>query len=101
MELVIKQRDVRGSNSLLIAECLQDAFTCAAHRFDQGSGKLIKLLDGQIDKNTTFPVPNHGTLLFDGSNFGLLHLNAHSYEAFLNLPLELLTGLPHHAYTPR
>ena len=87
MELVIRQRDVRGSNSLLIAKCLQGAFMCAAHRFDQGSGKLIKLPDGQIDKNTTSPVPNHGTFLFGGSHFDLLHSKAPSYQAFLNLLL--------------
>jgi len=35
IELVIKQRDVRGSSSLLVTQRLQDAFTCATHRFDQ------------------------------------------------------------------
>ncbi len=54
IELIIKQRDIRGSSSLLVTQRLQDAFTCATHRFDQALGRLIKLRDGEEDKNTTY-----------------------------------------------
>ena len=86
MELVIKQRDVRGSSSLLITERLQDAFLCPTHRFDQVSGKLIKLPDGQEDKNTTFLVLNNGKFLFDGSTLDLVHSNDRYIRSFLDLP---------------
>ena len=86
MELVIKQRDVRGSSSLLITERLQDAFLCPTHRFDQGSGKLIRLPDGQEDKNTTFLVLNNGKFLFDGSTLDLVHSSDRYIRSFLDLP---------------
>lgn len=87
MELVIKQRDVRGSSSLLITERLQDAFICATHRFDHVSGKLIKLPDGQEDKNTTYLVLNNGKILFDGSTLDLVHSKDRFIRSFLDLTL--------------
>jgi phospholipid/cholesterol/gamma-HCH transport system ATP-binding protein len=83
IELVIKQRDVRGSSSLLVTQRLQDAFTCATHRFDQTLGKLIKLPDGQEDKNTTFLVLNEGKIIFDGSTLDLVHSQDRFIRSFL------------------
>ena len=72
IELVIKQRDVYGSSSLLVSHRLQDAFTLATHRFDKKSGKMKKLPDGEVDPNTTFLVLHEGKLVFDGSTMDLV-----------------------------
>jgi phospholipid/cholesterol/gamma-HCH transport system ATP-binding protein len=79
IELVIKQRDIRGSSSLLVTQRLQDAFNCATHRFDVTSGTLVKLPDGKEDENTTFLVLNEGKIVFDGSTLDLVH----SQDAFI------------------
>lgn len=83
IELVIKQRDARGSSSLLVTQRLQDAFTCATHRYDQVSGKLIKLPDGQEDKNTTFILLNEGKIVFDGPTLDFVHSKDPFIRSFL------------------
>ncbi len=45
IELVMKQRDVYRTSSLLVTHRLQDAFTLATHTFDR-------------DRNTWFPIPD-------------------------------------------
>ena len=83
IELVIKQRDGRGSSSILVTQRLQDAFTCATHRFE-ASGKLIKLPDGQEDKNTTFLMLNDGKIVFDGSTLDFVHSKDPFIRSFID-----------------
>ncbi len=73
IELVIKQRDVYGSSSLLVSHRLQDAFTLATHCFNQETNKMEKLPDGKTDQNTTFLMLHDGKLVFDGSTLDLVH----------------------------
>ena len=73
IELVIKQRDVYGSSSLLVSHRLQDAFTLATHCFDKATNKMEKLPDGKTDQNTTFLMLHDGKLIFDGSTLDLVH----------------------------
>jgi phospholipid/cholesterol/gamma-HCH transport system ATP-binding protein len=73
IELVIKQRDVYHTSSLLVSHRLQDAFTLATHRFDQKSNKMVKLPDGQIDDATTFLMLHDRKLVFDGTTHDLVH----------------------------
>ena len=73
IELVIKQRDVYGSSSLLVSHRLQDAFTLAPHRFDKKSQKMERLPDHEVDDSTTFLVLHDGKLVFDGSTLDLVH----------------------------
>ena len=40
IELVMKQRDVSHTTSLIVTHRLQDAFTMASHRFDQKTGGM-------------------------------------------------------------
>ncbi len=40
VELIVKQRDVYKTSSLLVSHRLQDAFTMANHRFDRKSGHM-------------------------------------------------------------
>jgi phospholipid/cholesterol/gamma-HCH transport system ATP-binding protein len=73
IELIIKERDVLHSPSLLVTHRLQDAFTLSTHRFDTGLGRMVPLPEGQTDPNTTFLMLEEGRLIFDGSLHELLH----------------------------
>jgi phospholipid/cholesterol/gamma-HCH transport system ATP-binding protein len=46
IELVIKQRDVYHTSSLLVTHRLQDAFVLASHRFNQEANKMEPLPEG-------------------------------------------------------
>jgi phospholipid/cholesterol/gamma-HCH transport system ATP-binding protein len=67
IELIVKQRDVYRTPSLLVTHRLQDAFTMCTHRFDPNSGRMVPLPKGQTDPNTTFLMLSEGHLIFDGS----------------------------------
>ena len=72
IELIVKQRDVYRTPSLLVTHRLQDAFTLCTHRFDSNQGGMVPLPKGQTDPNTTFLMLNEGKLIFDGSLHKLL-----------------------------
>lgn len=67
IELIVKQRDVYRTPSLLVTHRLQDAFTMCTHHFDTDSGRMVPLPEGQTDPNTTFLMLAEGHLIFDGS----------------------------------
>jgi phospholipid/cholesterol/gamma-HCH transport system ATP-binding protein len=67
VELIVKQRDVYRTPSVLVTHRLQDAFTMCTHRFDPGSGRMVPLPKGQFHAKTTFLMLNEGNLIFDGS----------------------------------
>src|SRR5271169_1834576 len=48
IELVVKQRDVFHTTSLLITHRLQDAFTLATHRFSQPTGHMEPIPNGEL-----------------------------------------------------
>jgi phospholipid/cholesterol/gamma-HCH transport system ATP-binding protein len=73
IDLIIKQRDVYKTSSLLVTHRLQDAFLLASHRFNQETGKVEALPDKQNDPSTTFLVLHQGRLVFDGSTHDLVH----------------------------
>jgi phospholipid/cholesterol/gamma-HCH transport system ATP-binding protein len=73
IELVVKQRDVYGSSSLVVSHRLQDAFTLATFRFNKKANRMEKLPDGQVEETTTFLVLHEGKLVFDGSTHDLVH----------------------------
>jgi phospholipid/cholesterol/gamma-HCH transport system ATP-binding protein len=66
-ELIIKERDVYSTPSLLVTHRLQDAFTMATNRFDNGKGEMTPLPHGQTHAMTSFLVLHQGRLIFDGS----------------------------------
>ena len=84
IELIIKQRDVYRSPSLLVTHRLQDAFTLCTHRFDPESGRMVALPDGETDPSTTFLMLNEGHLIFDGP----LHELVNSTDPFVREFLE-------------
>ena len=73
IELVMKERDVYRTPSILVTHRLQDAFTLCTHHFDSEQGRMIPLPQGQTDPNTTFLMLEEGRLIFDGSLHDLLH----------------------------
>jgi phospholipid/cholesterol/gamma-HCH transport system ATP-binding protein len=84
IELIIKERDVYQTPSLLVTHRLQDAFTLCSHRFDPELGRMVPLPKGQTDPNTTFLMLEEGKLIFDGS----LHELIHSENTFVREFLE-------------
>jgi phospholipid/cholesterol/gamma-HCH transport system ATP-binding protein len=73
IELVMKQRDVYHTSSLLVTHRLQDAFVLASHRFNQEANKMEPLPEGHSDPQTSFLVLDEGKLVFDGSTHDLVH----------------------------
>jgi phospholipid/cholesterol/gamma-HCH transport system ATP-binding protein len=73
IELVIKQRDVSRTTSLLITHRLQDAFTLATHRWNAEKGHMELIPDKKLDNSTKFLVLNEGGIVFHGSTEDLVH----------------------------
>jgi phospholipid/cholesterol/gamma-HCH transport system ATP-binding protein len=67
IELIVKQRDVYRTPSVLVTHRLQDAFTMCSHRFEPAEDRMVPLPEGQYDTNTTFLMLSEGRLIFDGS----------------------------------
>ncbi len=84
IELIVKERDVHQTPSLLVTHRLQDAFTLCSHRFDSDAGHMVPLPEGQTDLNTTFLMLDEGRLIFDGT----LHELVHSEDPFVREFLE-------------
>jgi phospholipid/cholesterol/gamma-HCH transport system ATP-binding protein len=73
VELIIKQRDVSHTTSLLITHRLQDAFTLAMNRYNPQTGHMERIPDNGIDPGTKFLVLNEGRVVFDGTTEDLVH----------------------------
>jgi len=76
IELVMKQRDVSHTTSLLVTHRLQDAFTLATHRYEAGKGMVALPKDGPnrgIDDSTKFLMLNEGSVVFHGTTEELIH----------------------------
>ena len=83
ISLIVKQRDVNRTPSLLVTHRLQDAFTMCTHRFDEEKGEMVPLPKGETDPNTTFMMLNDGQLIFDGTLHELLHSENPFVKEFL------------------
>jgi phospholipid/cholesterol/gamma-HCH transport system ATP-binding protein len=67
VELIVKQRDVYKTSSLLVTHRLQDAFTMASHQFDRQTNQLKHLPRGQYcDVPMSFLILREGKVIFDG-----------------------------------
>jgi phospholipid/cholesterol/gamma-HCH transport system ATP-binding protein len=74
IELIMKQRDVYHTSSLLVTHRLQDAFTLATHQFDKDTNQLKALPKGQYaDAPMSFLVLRDGKVIFDGDIRELAH----------------------------
>ena len=67
IELIVKQRDVYKTSSLMVTHRLQDAFTMANHQFDPKKNEMRKLAHGvRNDIPMTFMILRDGKPIFDG-----------------------------------
>ena len=73
IELVMKQRDVYRTSSLLVTHRLQDAFMLATHYFDRDKNMMVTLPSGEADRDTSFMLLHEGRLVFDGTTHELVH----------------------------
>jgi phospholipid/cholesterol/gamma-HCH transport system ATP-binding protein len=74
VELIMKQRDVYRTSSLLVTHRLQDAFTMATHEFDPKTNQMRVLPRGQYcDVPMSFLVLRDGKVIFDGDVRQLTH----------------------------
>jgi phospholipid/cholesterol/gamma-HCH transport system ATP-binding protein len=72
IELVVKQRDVYQTSSLLVTHRVQDAFTMGTHYFDRSENKMKPLPPGS--RGTVpmcFLILRDGHIIFDGDLQGL------------------------------
>ena len=68
IELVVKQRDVYRTSSLLVTHRLQDAFTMASHYFDREQNKMVPVPPGKtLDVHTSFLILRDGHIIFEGT----------------------------------
>ncbi len=73
IELVVKQRDVYQTSSLLVTHRLQDAFTMSTHYFDRAQNKMVPATDGNVrDLHTKFLILRDGKIIFEGTATELL-----------------------------
>jgi phospholipid/cholesterol/gamma-HCH transport system ATP-binding protein len=84
IELVIKQRDVYKTSSLLVTHRMQDAFMLAGHRFNSQTNQMEPLPRNQTDEQTSFLVLHLGKLAFDGSTHDLVHTNDPFLKEYLS-----------------
>src|SRR5215472_13839600 len=74
IELIIKQRDVFKTSSLLVTHRLQDAFMMATHYFDRKSNRMQPLPPGmQSEVPMGFLILHEGKIIFDGNLDELVH----------------------------
>ena len=73
IELVMKQRDVSHTSSILVTHRIQDAFILAMHHYDRTTKQMEALPTGQTDPNTSFLMLHQGRLVFDGTTKQLVH----------------------------
>jgi phospholipid/cholesterol/gamma-HCH transport system ATP-binding protein len=74
VELIMKQRDVYRTSSLLVTHRLQDAFTMATHEFDKQTNQLRALPRGQYcNVPMSFLILRDGKVTFDGDIRQLAH----------------------------
>jgi phospholipid/cholesterol/gamma-HCH transport system ATP-binding protein len=72
IQLIIKQRDVYQTSSLLVSHRLQDAFMVATHRFNREKNAMEKLPNNGIEESTTFLMLHDKRLVFNGSTHELV-----------------------------
>jgi phospholipid/cholesterol/gamma-HCH transport system ATP-binding protein len=83
IELIVKERDVYHTPSLLVTHRLQDALLLCNHRFDPEQGRMVPLPKGQTDPGTTFLMLENGRLIFDGSLHELVKIKNPFVREFL------------------
>jgi phospholipid/cholesterol/gamma-HCH transport system ATP-binding protein len=74
IELIVKQRDVYQTSSLLVTHRLQDAFTMASHYFDRKTNQMQPIPAGTHGEvPMAFLILREGKIIFDGDLQQLAH----------------------------
>jgi len=74
IELIVKQRDVYRTSSLMVTHRLQDAFIMATHYFDATTNQMRKLEAGnRRGAHTSFLMLRDGKIAFDGPLRDMVH----------------------------
>jgi phospholipid/cholesterol/gamma-HCH transport system ATP-binding protein len=80
IELIVKQRDVAKTSSLLVTHRLQDAFTMATHFWDRTANQMKPVPHGsRTEVPITFMILRDGKIIFDGD----LHELAHTTDEYI------------------
>src|SRR5262249_3211636 len=67
IELIVKQRDVNKTSSLLVTHRLQDAFMMATHYFDPQANRMVPLPPGRhCEVPMSFLILRDAKVIFDG-----------------------------------
>src|SRR5579863_1746413 len=85
IELVVKQRDVYKTSSLLVTHRIQDTFMMASHYFDRKANKMLPLPKGQRGEvPMTFLILRDGKIIFDGDVHQLAHTKDEYIKEFIS-----------------
>jgi phospholipid/cholesterol/gamma-HCH transport system ATP-binding protein len=85
IELVVKQRDVYETGSLLVTHRLQDAFTMASHYFDRKLNKMAPVEPGSSrNVHTTFVILRDHKIIFEGTAPELLRSHDQYIREYLS-----------------
>ena len=85
VELIVKQRDVYKTSSLLVSHRLQDAFTMATHEYDAQTNQLRALPKGQYcNVPMSFLVLRDGKVIFDGDIHALAHTDDEYIRGYIS-----------------
>lgn len=72
MAFIAKQRDLRGTTSLIVSHRYQDGVLMANYEFDAASGTLVRPREADCPaRRTRFLVMNEGRIVFSGSQHEL------------------------------
>lgn len=72
VELVVKERDLYHTSSLLVTHRLQDAYTLATHTFNKAENHMERSSGDKTNLHTSFLMLREGELIFDGSTHELV-----------------------------
>jgi len=67
IELILKERDVYHTSSLMVSHRLQDAFTMSTHYFDSKTNQMKPCKGANVDTKTSFLLLREGKIIFDGT----------------------------------
>ncbi len=74
IQLIVKQRDVYKTSSLMVTHRLQDAFMMASHYFDRKTNQMQPLPPGtHAEVPMGFLILRDGKIIFDGDVYELAH----------------------------
>src|SRR5712691_8433979 len=86
VELIVKQRDVYKTSSLMVTHRLQDAFVMATHYFDRQANQMRPLPPrSRTEIPVTFLVLRDGKVIFDGDVQQLVKTNDEYIREFISL----------------